>query len=96
MVKNFENVKKKFMKAKKLISNSNLKHLCVSITTNTSLDTKKLHCAPLRQTDDILIFGFILYSTKQLQYITKSLDKSVDIIFGDTEKKNTFQYWRQV
>lgn len=90
MVKNFKNVKQKFSNAKKLLSKSNLKHLCVSITTNTSSDIKKLHCAPLRQIDDILIFGFIVYSTKQLQYITKILDRSIDIIFVDTEKKIPF------
>ena len=76
---------KKFLN-KKAVIKINFKHLCVSITTNTSSDNKKLHCAPLRQIDNILIFGFIVYSTKQLQYITQILDKSIDIIFVDTEK----------
>ena len=90
MVDGLKEVKKKFLNAKKLLSKSNFKHLCVSITTNTSSDNKKLHCAPLRQIDNILIFGFIVYSTKQLQYITQILDKSIDIIFVDTEKKIPF------
>ena len=90
MVDGFKEVKKKFLNAKRLLSNSNFKHLCVLITTNTSSDNKKLYCSPLRQIDNILIFGFVVYSTKQLQYITKILDKSIDIIFVDTEKKIPF------
>ena len=78
---------KKILKTKKILSKSKFKYLCVTITTNTSYENKKIHCAPLRHIENILIFGIVVYSTKQLHHLTKFFDKSIDIIFVDTEKK---------
>lgn len=87
MVKNFEKLKKNFENAKIIYKKNNFKSFCVTITTNTSSDNKGIQVAPLRKIDDILIFGIIIYSTKQLQKITKIFDKNIDVIFVDSEKK---------
>jgi len=90
MVKNFEKLKKNFENAKIIYKKNNFKSFCVTITTNTSRDNKGIQVAPLRKIDDILIFGIIIYSTKQLQKITKIFDKNIDVIFVDSEKKIPF------
>ena len=90
MVSEYKKIGKKFLKAKKILLKSKFKYLCVSITTNTSTDNKKIHCAPLRHIEDILIFGIVVYSTKQLNHITKFFDETIDVIFVDTEKKIPF------
>ena len=80
-------IKRKLLTAKKILAKYKLKYLCVTITTNTSKDNKKIHLAPLRQVEDILIFGIIVYSTDQLKNLNKVFDNSVKVIFVDTEKK---------
>ena len=90
MVNEYKKIEKKFLKTKKILSKSKFKYLCVTITTNTSYENKKIHCAPLRHIENILIFGIVVYSTKQLHHLTKFFDKSIDIIFVDTEKKIPF------
>ena len=87
MVTQLKLVKTKLLKAKKVLKKYKLRHLCVTITTNTSTDSKKIYFAPLRQVDDILIFGIIVYSTDQLKNFNKIFDTSVKAIFVDTEKK---------
>ena len=71
MVGQMKKIKKKLFIAKKLLSKHKLKHLCVTITTNTSSGNKNVNFAPLRQIDDILIFGLVVYSTEQLKNISK-------------------------
>jgi len=80
-------IKSKYDNAKKILVQNNLKYLCVTITTNTSKDTKNLYFAPLRQIENILIFGIVVYSTDQLKYFKNIFDNSTKAIFVDTEKK---------
>ena len=87
MVGQMKKIKKKLFIAKKLLSKHKLKHLCVTITTNTSSGNKNVNFAPLRQIDDILIFGLVVYSTEQLKNISKIFDSTIKAIFVDTEKK---------
>jgi hypothetical protein len=90
MLAKIKNLKKNYIYAKKYFKKKRLKHFCVTITTNTSKGVKKTYLAPLREIDDILIFGVIVYSTEQLKKICQVLDRSVDVIFVDTEKKIPF------
>ena len=83
-------IKKKLLQAKKLLNKYKLKHLCVTITTNTSKDSKKIYFAPLRQIDDILIFGIIVYSTDQLKNLNKVFDSSIKVIFVPFRQHNLF------
>jgi hypothetical protein len=91
MVSQIKLIKLKYIKAKKMLVKYKLKHLCITITTNTSKDSKNLYFAPLRQVDDILIFGIIVYSTDQLKDLNKIFDNSTKAIFVDTEKKIPFK-----
>jgi len=85
-----KDLKKNYLYAKKYFKKKKLKYFCVTITTNTSKGVKKTYLAPLREIDNILIFGVIVYSTEQLKKICQVLDRSVDAIFVDTEKKIPF------
>ena len=67
MVNKIANIKSKLNKAKKILKKNNLKNMCITITTNTSKDSSNIYYAPLRQIDDILIFGIIVYSTNQIK-----------------------------
>ena len=87
MVNQMKSIKTQLYKAKKLLKKYKLKHLCVTITTNTSRDGNKVYFAPLRQINDILIFGIIVYSTDQLKKLNKIFNKDIKAIFVDTEKK---------
>ena len=58
MVGQFLKIKKKLLKAKNLLKKNNLKHLCITATTNTSSENSDIQFAPLRQIEDILIFSF--------------------------------------
>ena len=78
--------------AKKRFLQKRLKFFVVTITTNTSLDTNKAYLAPIREIDDKLIFGVIVYSQSQLVNICETIDKVADIIFVDAEKTN-YRYW---
>ena len=70
MVTQLKLVKTKLLKAKKVLKKYKLRHLCVTITTNTSTDSKKIYFAPLRQGDDILIFGIIVYLVMHFFFTT--------------------------
>ena len=87
MVSQVKIIKSKYINAKKILIKYKLKHLCITITTNTSKDSRNLYFAPLRQVEDILIFGIIVYSTDQLKYFKNIFDNSTKAIFVDTEKK---------
>ncbi len=76
--------------AKKRFLQKKLKLFVVTISTNTSLDTNKAYLAPLREIDDKLIFGVIVYSQSQLVNICRTIDKVADVIFVDAEKKIPF------
>ncbi len=89
MINNLNSLRKKYLKAKKYFLNKKFKYFIVTITTNTSKDKKK-NLPPIREINDILIFGVIVYSSEQLKKICKILDESVDAIFVDTEKKIPF------
>ncbi|OUW57827.1 MAG: hypothetical protein CBD57_04125 [Candidatus Pelagibacter sp. TMED197] len=89
MINNLNSLRKKYLKAKKYFLNKKFKYFIVTITTNTSKDKKK-NLPPIREINNILIFGVIVYSSEQLKKICKILDESVDAIFVDTEKKIPF------
>ena len=91
MVNKIANIKSKLNKAKKILKKNNLKNLCITITTNTSKDSSNIYYAPLRQIDDILIFGIIVYSTNQIKKLSNIFDNSIKAIFVDTEKKIPFK-----
>ena len=76
--------------AKKRFLQKKLKLFVVTISTNTSLDTNKAYLAPIREIDDKLIFGVIVYSQSQLVNICRTIDKVADVIFVDAEKKIPF------
>ena len=90
MINELKNLKKKYSLAEKYFKKKNLTYFCVTITTNTSKDTNNIYLPPLREIDNILIFGVVVYSSAQLKKICQVFNKSVDAIFVDTEKKIPF------
>ena len=81
MVSQVKIIKSKYINAKKILIKYKLKHLCITITTNTSKDSRNLYFAPLRQVEDILIFGIIVYSTDQLKYFKNIFDNSTKVSY---------------
>ena len=90
MINELKNLKKKYSLAEKYFKKKNLRYFCVTITTNTSKDANNIYLPPLREIDNILIFGVVVYSSAQLKKICQVFNKSVDAIFVDTEKKIPF------
>ena len=71
MINNLNSLRKKYLKAKKYFLNKKFKYFIVTITTNTSKDKKK-NLPPIREINNILIFGVIVYSSEQLKKYVKS------------------------
>ena len=90
MKADIKNLKNNFVKAKKIFMKNKLKNFCVTITTNTSKNSKKVYQTPIRIIRKTLIFGIVVYSTDQIKSLCHIFDNSIDAIFVDTEKKIPF------
>lgn len=90
MKADIKQLKINFIKAKKIFTKNKLKNFCVTITTNTSQNSRKVYQTPIRIIRKTLIFGVVVYSTEQIKSVCHIFDKTIDAIFVDTEKKIPF------